>query len=89
VQYENKIREYLNPRVLFAYFLFFSSTLLTVFAYKGVNLSAGPLIESSGYLYVMILSFFFLKERITKKKIIGNILILLGIAIYTIFKGSA
>lgn len=81
--YDNKLKEYLNSRVSIAYFLFFGSTLITVFAYRGVDLSAGPLIESTGYLYVMLLSFLFLNERISRRKLLGNILIILGIALYS------
>lgn len=81
--FDKRLKEYLNPKALFAYFLFFSSTLLTVFAYRGVNLSTGPLIESTGYIYIMILSWRFLNERITKRKAIGNIMIIAGIVLFT------
>ena len=37
-----------------------------------------------GYIFVMILSNLFLGEKITKKKIIGNFLILFGIVVYYI-----
>ena len=42
------------------------------------------IIESLGYIFVMILSNRILKEKITKKKLIGNLLILIGIIIYYI-----
>ena len=43
-----------------------------------------PIIESLGYIFVMILSNRILGEKITKKKIVGNGLILLGILVYYI-----
>lgn len=61
---------------------FFASSLLTTLAYRGVPLSLGPVLESTSYLYIMILSYLFLDEKITRKKILGNILIIAGILIY-------
>jgi small multidrug resistance pump len=51
---------------------------------KGVPYKNEPIIESLGYIFVMILSNRILKEKITKKKLIGNLLILIGIIIYYI-----
>jgi small multidrug resistance pump len=78
-EYPNRVSEYLNPQVIIAYLIFFSSTLLTIWAYKGVPLSLGPIFETTGYIYVVILSALFLQERITKRKLLGNILIIAGI----------
>lgn len=76
------IKEILNPVVMGAYVCFFASSLLTTLAYRGVPLSLGPVLESTSYLYIMILSYLFLDEKITRKKILGNILIIAGILIY-------
>lgn len=83
-EYQDIISEYLNIRVIMSYGLFFVSTLLTMYAYKGVPLSFGALLEASGYIYVPVLSYFFLKERITKLKIIGAVFIILGICCYSL-----
>lgn len=82
--YESKIKEYLNPTVIIAYGLFFLSTVITVFAYKYVPLSSGPILESFGYIFVAVLGYIFLKEKFSKKKIIGMGLILLGIFIFSL-----
>lgn len=76
--------EYLNVKVIFAYGLFFASSLLTVFAYKYVPLSMGPILEASGYVFVSVLGYFILKEKIGKRKIIGLAVIILGILIFNI-----
>lgn len=60
------------------------STVLTILAFRGLDYKNGPIIESLGYIFVMILSRMFLKEKITKKKILGNALILLGIVVFYI-----
>ena len=49
-QYSSAIREYLNPFVIVAYALFFGATLLSVYAYKGIPLSMGPILDATGYI---------------------------------------
>ena len=83
-EYSSKVREYLNPSVVFAYTVFFAATLCTIIAYKKIPLSLGPILESSGYFFVAILSCFFLKEKISKKKMLGLVTIIIGILIYSI-----
>ena len=82
--YKNKFKEYLNLQVIFAYCLFFICTLITVSCYKKVPLSFGPILESSGYVFVSILGFFFLGERFSKKKILGMLIIIFGIFIFSL-----
>lgn len=84
VEYGSKIKEYLNPIVIFAYIIFFGATLCSVLAYTKIPLSFGPILESAGYIFVAILSRLFLKERITKKKLIGLSIIIIGIIIYSL-----
>ncbi|MCF0147282.1 MAG: EamA family transporter [Clostridium sp.] len=76
------IWEYLNFRVIFGYGLFMIALLLNVFAYQGIPYKLGPIIASTSYIFIMILSALFLEEKITKKKVFGNALILLGIIIF-------
>ena len=83
-EYSSIIREYLNIRVIVGYGMMFISTILTIFAFKGLDYKNGPIIESLGYIFIMFLSRIFLKEKITKKKVIGNALILLGILVFYI-----
>jgi len=82
IHYETHLKEYLNPYVIGAYFFFFGSSLLTTFSYKGVPLTLGPVLESTGYIYIGILGVLILKEKLSKRKIIGNLLIVGGIFIY-------
>lgn len=82
--YDSKIKEYLNPRVILAYGMFFAATLITMFAYKVVPLSFGPILESAGYIFVAVLSFVTLKERLTLRQMLGMVLILAGIALFSL-----
>lgn len=58
------------------------STILTILAFKGLDYKNGPIIESMGYIFIMILSKVFLNEEITKSKILGNLFILMGIIVF-------
>ncbi|HUM83752.1 MAG TPA: multidrug ABC transporter [Lachnospiraceae bacterium] len=79
----NVIKEYLNWKVVFGYLLMFAGMFLTIIAYaKGVQYKNGPIMESIGNIWVVILSFIFFREPVTKKKVIGNLLILAGIAVF-------
>lgn len=80
--HKNALREYLNPYVIVGYGLMVISTLLVVLAYRGLDYKNGPIIESFGYPLIMVLSFFFFSEKITPQKIIGNALIIVGIAVF-------
>lgn len=84
ITYKTWIKEYLNPYVIVGYSMMIVSTVLTIFAYKGLEYKNGPIIESLGYILVMVLSYYFFKERITKRKLLGNLLILLGIVVFYI-----
>ena len=83
-KYDNIIKEYLNFKVIFAYGLFFISTMITVAAYKYVSLSMGAVLEASGYIFVTVLGKIFLKEKITNRKITGLAVILVGILVFNL-----
>ena len=82
--YDSVLKEYLNVYVITGYVLMVISTVLVVLGLKGVPYKNEPIIEALGYLFVMILSNRLLGEKITKKKVLGNVLILVGIAVYYI-----
>ena len=74
--YENHIREYLNPLVIFSYGMFFCSVILTMLALKKVPLSMQPILESTGYIFV--------KETLSRRKLAGIALILVGIIVFSL-----
>lgn len=83
-KHDNALREYINSKVIIAYGMFFLSTLITIIAYKYVPLSMGGILEASGYIFVAVLSYIFLHEKISRKKMIGLGVILLGIAVFNL-----
>lgn len=62
----------------------FLCMILMIMAYKGMQFKYGAIIESLVYLYVMILSRIFFKEEITRKKVIGNMLIVCGVIVFSL-----
>ena len=83
-KYDNVIKEYLNPYVIGGYGLLFGSMLLTVYAYSGMDYKNGPVIESLGNVFVLVLGYFVFRERISFRKILGIACIMAGIVIFNL-----
>lgn len=80
--YSSWIREYLNVYVICGYGMMFVSMFLTIIAYAGMEFTNVQIIEATGYILVLILSYFFFREKITKRKVLGMLCIFAGIAVY-------
>ena len=78
------IYEYLNWRVITAYGISFSVLLLNTYAYTKVDMKYGAVIDTFSYVFVMILSYFLLKERFNRGQLIGNLIIITGVMVYTL-----
>ena len=83
-QYSSAIREYLNPLVIVAYAMFFGATLLSVYAYKGIPLSMGPILDATGYIYVTIFGITIFHEKLNARRVPALALIILGIVVYSL-----
>lgn len=81
--YDSPIREYVNPLVIGAYILFVGTTFLSIFAYKGIPLSMGPMLEATSYIYVTIFGITIFHEKMSMRKWIALMLIIAGICIYS------
>ncbi len=82
--YRSRIYEYLNPYVIIGYALFLLCSLASVFCYKIVPLTTGTIIETTAYIFIPTLSFIFLKEKISARQLVGILVIITGIVIYSI-----
>lgn len=82
--YRHPVFEYLNWRVITAYGIFVGVLLLNTYAYTQVDMKYGSVIDTFSYVFVMILSYFILKEKFSRGKVFGNLLIMTGIFIYTL-----
>ena len=83
-QYSSKLREYLNPLVIVAYTIFVGTTFLSIYAYKGIPLSMGPVLEATSYIYVTVFGVTIFKEKLNQRKLIGLALIMSGIIVYSL-----
>ena len=74
------------PFVAGGYVMMIACMLLTVVAYRGIPFKYGAVLEALVYLYIMVLSRVFLKEKLTGKKILGNVMIVAGVIIFSLGK---
>ena len=81
-KYDSFIKEYLNFWVITGYLMMFVSLFLTMLVYRGVDFMNVPVLEAIGYILVPVLSYFFFKEALTRRKSIGIACILAGGSIY-------
>lgn len=82
--YRHPIFEYLNWRVILSYGIFFGVLLLNTYAYTKVDMKYGAVIDTFSYVFVLLLSYFLLKEKFSRGKLIGNLIIIAGVLIYTL-----
>lgn len=81
--YENHLKEYLNPMVIFAYAMFVGTTFLSIIAYRGIPLSMGPILEATSYIYVTVFGVkIFMRDLI--KENYSIVFIVGGIIIYSV-----
>lgn len=84
-EHKNVIFEYLNPYVVFSYICYVGVLVLNVFIYTKIDYRFGVVISSMSTVFVMLLSHIVLKETVTKKRIIGNFIIVCGILVFMLF----
>lgn len=75
-------KQYLNKRVIFGYVMLLISMLFSIWAYSGMDYKYGPAIESVGMALVAILSCVILKEKMTKRRFTGTVLIIVGLVVF-------
>lgn len=80
--YDTFLQQYLNWRVILGYGMMVLSTLCTVIAQRVIPLSMGPIWDASGQIFVLMISFFILKEHISKRKFTGLCIMIAGILIF-------
>ena len=81
-KYKNKLFEYLNPYVILSYGILFLVLVINVYCMKFVLLKNAHAVAASTYIFVLLLSRIVLKEKITVRKIVGNIIIVVGIIVF-------
>lgn len=80
-EYKNFFAKFLNFKVIFSYVLMVFSLFLNALALRQVPLSVLPCITSTSFIWIIFLSAVFFKEKPTAKKVIGALLIVVGIIV--------
>ncbi len=75
----NKI---INVKVIVSYGLMFLSSFLNVLALRHLELKLVPVMEATGFIWVPLFSWLFLREKPTKNNIGGCIMIILGMCLF-------
>ena len=77
------LHNYSNVKVLSGYAIFFLTMIMNVYAFTSVPYKYGAVINASSYTFALLLSYIIFKDRFTWRAICGNLLIVLGIAVYS------
>ncbi len=78
------MKEYINTYVIGGYIITAVCMVLMIISYRGIPYKYGAVIESLAYLYIMIFSKLLLGEKLTKKKVAGNVIIIFGVIIFSL-----
>lgn len=82
-KHDSALSEYLNPLVIGAYALFVGATLCSVIAFRNIPLSMGPVLDATGYIYVVLFGITIFHEKIDRTKILALAVIIAGVLIYS------
>ncbi|MBP3894458.1 MAG: multidrug ABC transporter [Atopobiaceae bacterium] len=82
-KHDSALGEYLNPLVIGAYALFVGATLCSVIAFRQIPLSMGPILDATGYFYVVLFGITIFHEKIDRTKILALAIIIAGVLIYS------
>ena len=78
----SSIKEYVNTLVICSYGLLLGTTLINVLALRFIPMALAAEMDSTGQIFVPLLSFVILKERINRQKLLGIVVIILGLIVY-------
>ena len=78
------LNNYLNIKVLSGYAVFFMTMLMNVYAFTAVPYKYGAVINASSYTFALFLSHIIFKDKFTWRAVCGNMLIVFGIAVYSL-----
>lgn len=74
----------INIKLILAVVCFVTSMLMWIFVLRKMELSIAYPMVSLGYVFVMLLSYYFLQEQLTLTKLLGTGLIVTGVVVLNI-----
>ena len=81
---ESGIRIYTHPLSIVGYGIFAGVALVSIYAMKGLDLKVFFALYSLTYICIPVLSYLVLKESFTSNKVIGVIVITVGVLLFSI-----
>lgn len=75
---DNFVKMLTNVNLYIGGFIYITAAFINIFVLKFLDYAVVLPLTSITYIWTMVLSYLILREKITKKKIVGVILILLG-----------
>ena len=81
-EYSSFIRQYLNVLVIGGYGLLVISMFVAIVCYGHMPYMYVVIIEPVGYILVMLLSRIIFKEKVTRNKLFGMMMIICGILVF-------
>lgn len=82
--HSNIIQEYLNPSVILAYIIILLANFMAVIAYREIDLKYAPILESTTYVFILVLGTLFFKEKHNYHKVVGVLFIIIGVIVFQI-----
>ncbi|MDD4309066.1 MAG: EamA family transporter [Candidatus Cloacimonetes bacterium] len=76
-------RYFINLYTAVGYGMMFIASILSFWAIRKLGIQLAAMIETTGYIYIMLIGYFVFKEKITLRKLFACALIICGIIIYT------
>lgn len=83
-EHKHWIYKFLNWRVILSYTLLLATTIINVFAYRGIELKVTPMIEATGIIWVTLLAVFFLEEKPSKRTMVSIVVTIIGIIVFAL-----
>ena len=78
------LSRYLNVKVISGYSIFFMTLLMNIYAFTAVPYKYGAVINASSYTFALFLSILVFKDKLSWRAFAGNLIIILGIAVYSL-----
>lgn len=75
---------FINPYTLFGYALMIIASLLSFIAVRHLQLKTAAIIETIGYVYIMIIGYTVFKEKMSLQQVSACLLIICGILIFEV-----
>ena len=80
----SKFLFFVNIYTVIGYFLMLAVTVINLYVFKYLDLKYALIFLPTTFILVLVLSRYFLKEKIEKRNILGYVIILFGVVIFNL-----